>query len=150
MFLMIFVAFCFSAVNAAPSFSGTGDGTYPHDISSQSGLTNLYNKRVLTAERVTRPMPHLFGLPHSGVRVTTSDGRQWLIHKGSGYGRSSQTVVTDATHMSDQWSAEAPRPVTGHTVGDFVRVGGESYSLPSDNCHHATSRMMDQLTDSTN
>lgn len=36
-------------------------------------------------------------------RVTLDDGSQWLIHKGGGFGLSSQTVVTDARHMSSAW-----------------------------------------------
>ncbi len=39
-------------------------------------------------------------------RVTTESGNQWLIHKGDGYGKSSQTVVVDAKHMSDDWKVK--------------------------------------------
>lgn len=36
-------------------------------------------------------------------RITTANGKQYLVHKGPGFGKSSQTVVTDARHMSDKW-----------------------------------------------
>ncbi|MEQ2215908.1 hypothetical protein XENOCAPTIV_007643, partial [Xenoophorus captivus] len=36
-------------------------------------------------------------------QVTVDDGSQWLVHKGDRYGLSSQTVVTDARHMSPAW-----------------------------------------------
>ena len=50
-----------------------------HDIRSQSGLTRLYNQNVVKAEHVERPMPGAFGLKHSGVRVTTNDGKSSLL-----------------------------------------------------------------------
>ena len=37
------------------------------------------------------------------LRVTLDDGSKWLVHKGSNYGVSSQTVVTSAGHMSSAW-----------------------------------------------
>ena len=33
------------------------------------------------------------------------------------------------------------RGVSGHTVGDFVKTGGENYKLFSDNCIHSANRM---------
>ena len=36
-------------------------------------------------------------------RVTLEDGSRWLIHKGNGFGNSSQTVVVDVTRMSSDW-----------------------------------------------
>ncbi|GCC24492.1 hypothetical protein chiPu_0002893 [Chiloscyllium punctatum] len=143
MFLVI-LAICFYAVNAAPSFGSGGDRTFPHDITSQSELTRLYNTPVVQAERMTRPLDYFgwLGFRHSGVRVTTDDGHQWLIHKGGGYGRTSQTVVTDADHMSDRWTVREERPVHGRTVEDFVRAGGENYNVLTDNCHDASGRMM--------
>lgn len=39
-------------------------------------------------------------------RVTLADGSQYLIHKGSNYGISSQTVVVDGSHMSDKWKVK--------------------------------------------
>ncbi len=61
--------------------------TLPHDIRTQSGLTQLYNRRVTSAQRVRRPLgngQHMLGdLSHSGVVVTTNDGGRWLVHKVS-------------------------------------------------------------------
>ena len=44
---------------------------------------------MVKAERVERPLKGGLGdvgVKHSGVRVTTDDGDQWLVHKGGGYG----------------------------------------------------------------
>lgn len=38
-------------------------------------------------------------------RVTLADGSQWLVHKGDGFGISSQTVVVAARHMGRDWKA---------------------------------------------
>uniref|UniRef100_UPI00398F516B uncharacterized protein n=1 Tax=Pristiophorus japonicus TaxID=55135 RepID=UPI00398F516B len=78
-------------------------------------------------------------------QVTTDDNHQWLIHKGHGYGRSSQTVVVDAAHMSAQWREMPERPVERRTLGDFVRAGGENYGLFRNNCHHAATSMMNMI-----
>uniref|UniRef100_A0A3B3BHL6 Uncharacterized protein n=1 Tax=Oryzias melastigma TaxID=30732 RepID=A0A3B3BHL6_ORYME len=112
------------------------------DLSGQA-LTNLYNLRVMSAERMRRPLEplkvELGPISHTGVRVTLEDGSQWLVHKGNGFGRSSQTVVTNARHMSNKWR------VRGRScrVRDFVRAGGIDYNLLWDNCHFGSGRMMD-------
>ena len=45
-------------------------------------------------ERVTRPLgvADKLGLKHSGVVVTTENGDRWLVHKGKGYGDSSNVL----------------------------------------------------------
>ncbi|GCC24491.1 hypothetical protein chiPu_0002892 [Chiloscyllium punctatum] len=70
MFLVI-LAIYFCAVDAAPSFSSSGGRTFPHDITSQSELTRLYNTEVIFAERVTKPLNNFgwLGIRHSGVRL---------------------------------------------------------------------------------
>ncbi|XP_035770178.1 uncharacterized protein LOC118455413 [Neolamprologus brichardi] len=128
--------------------SGPGYSNYNYDRSGQD-LTRLYNSPVITAERVKRPlegMPFILGpLSHSGVRVTLGDNSQWLIHKGDGFGLSSQTVVTDARHMSSAWESVSSREFQGSkTVSDFVSAGGPNYNLLSDNCHLGSRRMMNQ------
>ena len=40
----------------------------------------------------------------SFIKVTTESGSQYLVHKGPNYGKPSQTVVTDAQHMSSKWT----------------------------------------------
>uniref|UniRef100_A0A3P8UEM6 Uncharacterized protein n=1 Tax=Cynoglossus semilaevis TaxID=244447 RepID=A0A3P8UEM6_CYNSE len=91
--------------------------------------------------RMKRPLEGMSSwlgpISHSGVRVTLGDGRQFLVHKGDGYGISSQTVVTDARHMSRNWEGTK-------TVSDFVREGGPDYNLLLDNCHLGSRRMMNQ------
>ncbi|MEQ2258784.1 hypothetical protein XENORESO_002392 [Xenotaenia resolanae] len=121
---------------------------YRYDRSGQD-LTNLFNSRVQKAERVWRPFDGQssgrWPFYHSGVRVTVDDGSQWLVHKGKGYGLSSQTVVTDARHMSPAWRTTQTKDFDGRkTVSDFVRAGGGKYNTALDNCHWAARRMMNQ------
>ncbi|KAI4896880.1 hypothetical protein NFI96_009258 [Prochilodus magdalenae] len=129
---------------------GTGKGnSYSYDLSKMSDLRKLYNSKVYLADRMTRPLEGLsikVGiLSHSGVRVTLEDGTKWLVHKGDGYGISSQTVVVDARHMSSSWKIVETKDFAGSkTVSDFVKAGGTDYSLIFDNCHNAAKRMMDK------
>ena len=82
------------------------------------------------------------GFKHSGVVVTTKDGDKHLVHKGKGYGLSSQTVVTHSKHMSKAWNKKGnAKSVNGKTIGDFVKAGGKNYNLFTNNCHHASKRM---------
>ncbi|KAI0235581.1 hypothetical protein LSAT2_013889 [Lamellibrachia satsuma] len=117
-----------------------------YDISRKSELTKLYNQPVRSVTHVERPLkgfPFMIGsLRHSGVVVNTADGRRFLIHKGKDYGVSSQTVVTDAKHMSPRWKTRESHPVSRSRVGDFVGVGGRSYHWLKDNCHSGRCRMM--------
>ena len=103
---------------------------------------------MVNVQKVERPLKGPLGLipigpiKHSGVVVTTSDGKKYLVHKGDGYGKSSQTVVTDAKHMSNAWSNSGEgKRVNGKSVGDFVKAGGKNYDLRKDNCHDASGRM---------
>ena len=128
---------------------GTGSssgGGFSYDIGTQPGLTSLYNERITKAEHVSRPLSSGsgMGVTHSGVKVTTESGGSYLIHKGDGYGKSSETVVVDAKHMSDKWTTGAVNPNPSGTVGDLVKTGGANYGLLSDNCHHASGRMLKQ------
>ena len=83
------------------------------------------------------------GIKHSGVVVTTKDGKRHLVHKGKGYGESGQTVVVDAKHMSKKWKVTDSQSVSGAKVGDYVKKGGKDYNLATDNCHDASKRMKD-------
>uniref|UniRef100_A0A3B5MZY1 LRAT domain-containing protein n=1 Tax=Xiphophorus couchianus TaxID=32473 RepID=A0A3B5MZY1_9TELE len=121
-----------------------------YDLSG-SDLTKLYNKRVHLAEAMRRPLenfPFRLGyISHCGVRVTLADGSRWLIHKGGGYGISSQTVATDAGHMSSNWevSSKHTKHLRGtKTVSDLVGAGGPNYRLFGDNCHNACTNIMNQ------
>ncbi|XP_053496081.1 uncharacterized protein LOC128617082 [Ictalurus furcatus] len=128
---------------------GSGKGnSYNYDLSRMSDLRKLYNSKVYRAERMTRPLDGMKVqagiLSHSGVRVTLADGTMWLVHKGDGFGISSQTVVVDARHMSRHWKVREVKNFAGtKTVSDFVKAGGTDYSLLFNNCHTAAGRMMD-------
>jgi hypothetical protein len=147
----------------------TREKSFPHDIKSKSGLTNLYNKRVVSSQAVERPLAgktdlrpgktaigaaNAFGITtsysdqktratHSGSLVTTSDGSRYLVHKGDGFGKSTDTVVVDAKHMSNNWKpVGASQDVGGRaTVSDYVKAGGKDYHLRGANCHNATRNM---------
>jgi hypothetical protein len=94
-----------SSSAAGPTFGG------PYDVGSRSGLTSLYNERVVSFDHVQRPLGSGSGFGpfhHAGVRVTTESGGQYLIHKGDGFGGSGgNTVVTDARYMSNNWTVSA-------------------------------------------
>ncbi|KAK3572209.1 hypothetical protein QTP86_026061, partial [Hemibagrus guttatus] len=122
--------------------------SYSYDLSNASDLRKLYNSKVYLADRMTRPLEgqsfQVGVWSHSGVRVTLADGTKWLVHKGDGFGISSQTVVVDARHMSSSWRIRETKNFRGSkTVSDFVRAGGTDYSLLFNNCHNAAGRMMD-------
>ncbi|XP_046854485.1 uncharacterized protein LOC124447557 [Xenia sp. Carnegie-2017] len=158
----------FSGSSRSSSSSGSSKG-FPHDVKTKSGLTKLYNKKVVSVQRVERPLAGLnngkigvigvkiankLGIKtsasgykdratHSGVVVRTSDGKRYLVHKGDGYGKSSQTVVVDAKHMSNKWkNVGSSKSGNGKNVGSFVKTGGPNYNVKGDNCHNAGDRMM--------
>lgn len=70
-------------------------------------------------------------------------GNQFLVHKGSGYGVPSETVVTNAKHMSNNWNTVGSKDVSGVKVADYVKAGGKDYNLASNNCHDARKRGME-------
>ncbi|KAJ3581294.1 hypothetical protein NHX12_016804 [Muraenolepis orangiensis] len=126
-----------------------GASSYNYDLSRKSDLTKLYNSPVYLAERMKRPLANMgvmIGpISHSGVRVTLSDGSTWLVHKGNGFGVSSQTVVVDARHMSNKWQIVETKNFGGtKKIADFVRAGGTDYSLLFNNCHFGADQMMKQ------
>ena len=143
--MLIFYLVCFCD---AWSRSSTRSGKqFSHDVKTKSGTTKIYNQKVTKVEHVTRPMGSSGGsakipfVHHHGTVVTTNTGNRYLVHKGDGYGKSSQTVVTDARHMSGKWRTTETRSVQGHTVSDFVKAGGAKYKLATDNCIHSANRM---------
>lgn len=149
---LVTVIACFLSLLSFPDgcytsfFGSLSGGRRPHDIKSKEGLTSLYNSRVASVERVTRPLSGWggsLGIKHSGVVVTTENGNRWLVHKGPRYGILSDTVVTNAKHMSGAWSSAGARPAKpGTRVADYVKAGGLQYSWAFSNCHHASRRMM--------
>ena len=98
-----------SGWSSSSSGGHSQSGKLPHNVNTQSGLTEIYNQRVTKVEQVKRPMDSSGGsanipfVDHYGVKVETETGKELLIHKGSGYGGSSgETVMADASHMSDK------------------------------------------------
>ncbi len=100
-------------------------------IQTKFGKNKLYNEKVVKVEHMKRSISSSGGkkiplVPHQGVRyelinicrafvaphhfvyfrITTESGEQHLVHKGPGFGESSQTVVTSAQHMSDKWKVK--------------------------------------------
>ena len=113
------------------------------------GLTQLYNSKVVSAQRYERPLD--FKAPgwiksrlpkHCGVIVTLEGGQRWLVHKGNEFGQASETVVVSPSFMSSAWSAGEYKTVRSSTVADYVSAGGARYSLLFNNCLHACNRMM--------
>ena len=56
-------------------------------VDAQNRYTSLYNRRVVSARRMERPLGSSggslgYGLPHAGVVVTLEDRSTWLVHKG--------------------------------------------------------------------
>ena len=88
--------FVFSRLFSSSSSSRSqSDERRSHDITSQQDLTKLYNSPVESREHVSRPLGGVagkLGLKHSGVVVTTENGDRWLVHKGKGYGDSSNVL----------------------------------------------------------
>ena len=89
----------------------------------------------------SNPLSTLLGAEHSGTRVTTEDGKQYLIHKGKGYGNSSQSVITPAKHMSNDWQRAGESYKPNATVGEMMQKSGTGYHETKDNCNHGTARM---------
>ena len=116
-------------------------------MKTQSGLTSIYNEKVVSATTVTRPLEGLTKergiLHHEGVKLKTDKGNEYLVHKGDGFGKSSQTVVVDAKHMSGKWTERQTVEVGGKTnVASFVKEGGKNYNVFTDNCQDAAKRGM--------
>jgi hypothetical protein len=140
--------------------------SFPHDIKTKSGLTKLFNKKVVSVQSVERPLGGI-GIPkkvvsfankytniktsisgqkdratHSGVIVTTKDGGKYLVHKGKKFGKLGQTVVVNVKHMGKSWkNIGKGKDVNGNSVGDFVKAGGKDYNFLGNNCHNAHDRM---------
>ena len=65
-----------------------------------------------------------------------------IMSPGPGLRPDSDTVVTDAKHMSSKWRPVESHPVAGSSVADFVKSGGENYNGVFNNCHLGRRRMM--------
>ncbi|GAA6232392.1 uncharacterized protein LOC108881857 [Lates japonicus] len=144
-FNMLFSVLALTLLVLSAEASTGGTPNHNYDLSGQA-LTDLYNSPVQKAEWMVRPLGNLPGIvgpvSHTGVRVTLPNESKWLIHKGGNYGINSQTVVTDARHMSSAWRTIMTKDFNGRKrVADFVKTGGATYNLLF-NCHVASMRMM--------
>jgi len=80
-----------------------------------------------------------------GVVVTLSDGRRFLLVKGNQLGRGKETVAIIFDHITDDWITVESKEIKSSTFEDFVKAGGNSYDLLSDNGNQAAARMMQLL-----
>jgi len=110
-------------------------------MGSAGTLRELYNSRVVRAERWERPLLRV--LKHSGVVVTLENGQRYLVYKSNDNGEAGATVVVDAGTMSTPpWTMTESKAVSRSTVANYVDAGGRVYDFFLDNCHHASRRMM--------
>lgn len=101
------------------------------------------NERLMPIYEMMPSKVDIFNI--SLFSLTLRDGSTWLVHKGSGFGRSSQTVVVNARHMGGNWKVLEVKNFRGtKTVGDFVRAGGSKYHILFNNCLHGANRMINQ------
>ena len=110
-------------------------------------MNGLFNEKVLSAQPGSRDLSSSASrsaLPgsHSGTRVTTETGRQYLIHHGNGFAASGSnpTVITDAAHMSTQWKSVGNSYTPNSSVGRMMGTGKE-YSFVSRNCNDVTAEL---------
>ncbi|CAB4017116.1 Hypothetical predicted protein, partial [Paramuricea clavata] len=159
----------FSGRRSSSRRTSSSKKSFPHDIKTKSGLTKLYNQKVVNVQPVERPLAGLnngkigktaVGIANKlGVKtsisgqkkschalwrivVRTKDGGRYLVHKGDEFWKSSQTVVVDAKHMGESWkNVGKSTSGNGKYVGAFVKAGGKDYKLRGGNCHDATDNM---------
>ncbi|CAC5355961.1 unnamed protein product [Mytilus coruscus] len=130
--------------------SSSRSGSFSYDMNKQ-GLRRLYNSPVTKVESYSRPLGGFLGkagLDHTGVVATTKDGGRYLIHKGSGYGKSSSTVVVDAKHMSNRWSKTGEKYTSGKTISDLMKDGyvNQKYGVGPNRkiCWQSSKNIMDK------
>lgn len=106
----------------------------------------LWERPLLSSRRKKRSPD--WRLSHSGVVVTTKDGRRWLVEKGARIPLS-ETLVSDADEMGLEWRRKkCGSPKSPTTLGIFWGYGlpFQRYRLLGPNCHTA-SRYMWYLVD---
>ena len=119
---------------------------------NMSELRQLYNRRVMVAEKLVRLkqgvpswMPTVYVNSHSGVRVTLQGtSTKYLIHKGPRNSDSSyKTIITDARNMNSAWKLKATKSYNGRvTVANLIAAAGGEYTFYDENCHAAADAMM--------
>ena len=141
------------AVNAKPDFNLKSAPNHNPAITTKSGLINLYNQQIIRAERVERPMHNVldFFAKHQGIKVTLANGEQYLVHHGTNYGKSQDSVIVPAENMSSEWTSVKDIPVAGNkTVGGLMGntggPGNERYDLVTNNCYTSAGRGEEYLS----
>ena len=114
---------------------------------------DVENKKVAKIEKMSVPMDSAMGLlPHQGVKVTTTDGDEYMVHKVGKrkQGHESTTAVwsmSDERLDADKWYSSGSGSISVEDrnlkIGHFVEQSGEGYNLVFENCWNATERMMD-------
>ncbi|XP_063415128.1 uncharacterized protein LOC134697041 [Mytilus trossulus] len=122
----------------------------PHDM-NKNRLTNLYNSKVTKVESYSRPLNGFLGklgIKHTGVVATTKDGGRYLIHKGSGYGTKSSTIVLNAKHMSKNWKKTGEKLTNGKTISNLMKDGyvNKKYGVGPNSkiCWQSSGNIMDK------
>ncbi|CAF0831253.1 unnamed protein product [Rotaria sordida] len=110
-------------------------------------MNHLFNEKVISAQPVSRDLSSSASgsaLPgsHSGTRISTESGGQYLIHHGSGFAASGSnpTVITDAANMSSNWKSVGESYNPNSSVGGMMGTG-KGYNVFSHNCNDVTAGM---------
>ena len=110
-------------------------------------MNQLFSEQVVSAQPVSRDLADSSsgsGLPgsHSGTKVTTASGEEYLIHHGSGFAEPGHnpTVITDAANMSSKWQSVGESYNPGSTVGGMMGTS-ENYNVFEHNCNDVTAGM---------
>ncbi|GAV06215.1 hypothetical protein RvY_16237 [Ramazzottius varieornatus] len=137
------------------SFGGKVNRTQA--VTDQAEMDRIHALRIIKMERVCRPLSvgsavasHLLsevGGKHGGVKVTTSTGEQFPIHKGDKFGGEwGNTVAVPVAEMGTGWTTMASKEMGNSqmTISDAIRKGGENYNLLFENCNHAADSLFRQ------
>merc|ERR1711964_476665 len=127
---------------AGPRKPASQEGRPPSE--KKGGMKELFNSEIVSAQPFHRPLevpvagflgkflPGTNGM-HTGMKVETADGGEWLVHKNPTYGsEDNRTVVTPFKGISKNWKSSGDKmDATGKnlTVNDFNKASGPGYKL---------------------
>lgn len=109
-------------------------------------LTDIYNSEVVYCEYVERE-GSWSGKDgkgfHVGVRVTTKNGKQWLVH----HVPNQKPILTDSANMSFKWKVNYVIQVNGRkTIGGIMQAAGDSiWSIYPNNCKKCNEKVQHYL-----